>query len=303
MADSEYPKLELDNGKIQVSIFLPDSLRGYYRGARFDWSGIIERVNTAGHHYYAPLHADHNPTGHDYVSGPAEEFAMTSPMGFAEAEPGESFVKIGVGLLMKGAENEYRFNGDYNIIRPGDWEIEHDAHQVHFMQDFVGERGWAYRYRKTIRLLPGLPQLTIEHRLENTGDKDIDVDHYNHNFTIIDNVPYGPDYRIEFPFTTTVPIRINDRAEFRDNAIEISKPLGKDSLWVQLFEGDGPAHYNSAMICNKRSGAAVELTGDAPITRMVFWAVERAACPEPFIQLQLSSGKIREWSTGYRFVE
>ena len=108
----DYPGLELDNGVIQVSIYLPDAERGHYRGTRFDWSGIIERVDYADHRFYAPLHTEHNPLGHDVVSGPAEEFAMFNPMGFAEARAGESFVKIGVGPLEKGASDEYQFRGD-----------------------------------------------------------------------------------------------------------------------------------------------------------------------------------------------
>jgi len=50
-ADAEYPKIKLDNGKIQVSIYLPDVNHGYYRGTRFDWSGIIDRIDHAGHHF------------------------------------------------------------------------------------------------------------------------------------------------------------------------------------------------------------------------------------------------------------
>ena len=301
MADSEYPQLQLDNGEIQASIYLPDPVRGYYRGTRFDWSGIIEYVDTADHRYYAPLHANHNPEGHDFVSGPAEEFAMIDPMGFAEAEAGESFVKIGVGLLMKGKESEYWFDGDYEIIRAGEWHIEHGPDRVDFLQNFVGERGWAYRYRKIIRLMPGLPELIIEHRLENTGEKGIDVNNYNHNFTLIDGVPYGPDYRVEFPFATASPMPINDLAWFRDNAVEVARPLGENSLWIPLFEGDGPASYNAALIRNLRTGATVEFRGDAPITGMVFWAVERAVCPEPFISLSLAPGQAQEWSSWYRF--
>ena len=301
MVDSEYPKLQLNNGVIQASIYLPDPVRGYYRGTRFDWSGIIEHVDSVDHRYYAPLHANHNPEGHDFVSGPAEEFAMFDPMGFAEAAAGESFVKIGVGLLMRGKESEYRFDGNYKIIRAGEWDIEHGSDRVDFLQDFVGERGWAYRYRKVIRLLPGLPELTIEHRLENTGEKEIDVNNYNHNFTLIDGVPYGPDYRVEFPFTTASPMPINDLAWFRDNAVEVDKPLGERSLWLPLFEGDGPANYNAALIRNLRTGATLEFRGDAPITRMVFWAVERAVCPEPFISLRLAPGQAQQWSSWYRF--
>jgi len=41
-------------------------------------------------------------------------------MGFAEASAGETFIKIGVGLLRKGDSNEYLFHGDYEIARAGE---------------------------------------------------------------------------------------------------------------------------------------------------------------------------------------
>lgn len=300
-ADSDFPRLVLDNGEITVSLYLPDAERGYYRGTRFDWSGIIERVDYGSHRFYAPLHAEHNPEGQDSVSGPAEEFAMFRPMGFDEAAAGESFVKIGVGLLRKGDAGEYLFHGDYEIIRAGVWQIDSGPDWVEFAQDFEAERGWAYRYRKTIRLVPGLPELVIAHRLENSGAKTIDINNYNHNFTLIDGTPYGPDYRVEFPFASETPVPINELAWFRANAIEVEQALGEKSLWIQLFEGEDPGDYNAALVRNLRTGAAVEFKGDAPITRMVFWAVERAASPEPFIRILLPPGQSQEWSSRYRF--
>ena len=300
-AAMEYPKIELDNALIRVSIFLPDAELGYYRGTRFDWSGIIERVDYADHRFYAPLHSQHDPLRHDSVSGPAEEFAMFNPMGFAEAEAGESFVKIGVGLLAKSSDDEYRFNGDYRLIRAGEWDIEHGPDRVSFAQDLAGERGWAYRYRKTIHLNPGQPELVIEHRLENAGTKTIDINHYNHNFTIIDDVPFGPEYDVEFPFATAEPVSIDNLAWFRANAIEVEQPLQDKSLWIPVFEGSDPGSYNAALVRNRKSGAAVEFRGDTPITRMVFWAVERAACPEPFIDIHLAPGQSQQWSSRYRF--
>jgi len=44
---------------------------------------------------------------------------MFKPMGFAEAGAGDSFVKIGVGLLQKDASAKYRFDGDYRLLRAG----------------------------------------------------------------------------------------------------------------------------------------------------------------------------------------
>jgi hypothetical protein len=301
VADADFPRLRLDNGHLQVSIYLPDAERGYYRGTRFDWSGIIERVDYQGHRFYAPMHADHDPLAHDSVSGPAEEFAMFQPMGFAEAAAGESFVKIGVGLLAKGDSDKYQFHGDYRLLRAGEWNIEHTDDRVEFSQQLVGERGWAYRYRKTIRLLPGRAEFEIAHRLENSGERTIDINHYSHNFTLIDDLPYGPDYRVEFPFSAAAPMPINDWARLRDNAIEVDRALGDAALWLPVFVGEDPGHYNAALVRNMKTGAAVEFKGDAAITRMVFWAVERAACPEPFIQLRLEPGQSREWATRYRF--
>jgi hypothetical protein len=291
----------LANGEIEVSTLLPDAEYGYYRGTRFDWSGIVERVDYRGHRFYAPLHAAHDPYRHDSVSGPADEFAMFNPMGFAEAESGESFVKIGVGLLEKGTSDEYLFHGDYRLRRAGTWQIEQGGHWIRFEQVLVGERGWAYRYRKTIQLLSGEPGFVIQYLLENTGAKAVDIYHYNHNFTLIDGSPYGPDYLVEFAFATDERKSINDLAWFGDGAVKVERPLGDQSLWAQLYEGPGRADYNAATVRNQTTGAAVSFDGDAPIERMVFWAVERAACPEPFFRIELDPGESTTWSSSYRF--
>ncbi len=71
----DYPGLKLDNGVIQLSIYLPDAEKGYYRETPFDWSGIIERVDFNGHRFYGALHKEHDPLVHDAISGPVEEFA------------------------------------------------------------------------------------------------------------------------------------------------------------------------------------------------------------------------------------
>ncbi len=299
--ETEYPGLELANDEITVSLYLPDAENGFYRGTRFDWSGIIERVEYLGHSYYAPLYTSHDPTVHDSISGPAQEFGMYNPMGFAEASAGETFIKIGVGLLRKGESDEYLFHGDYEIARVGEWQVQHGDNWVDFHQELSDENGWGYRYHKRIELVPGRPELAIFHRLENTGEKTIDLDNYNHNFTIIDDVPYGPDYSVEFPFATDEPKPVNDLAWYRGNAIEVDRPLGENSLWALLLKDGGGADYNAATVRNDKTGASVSFKGDAPITHFIFWAVERAACPEPFISINIAPGKAQEWVSHYTF--
>ena len=71
-AMAEYPMLQLVNGELTMRLYLPDAELGFYRGVRFDWSGIIERVTYKGHRFYAQWKKPHDPEGNDNVSGPAE---------------------------------------------------------------------------------------------------------------------------------------------------------------------------------------------------------------------------------------
>ena len=204
--------------------------------------------------------------------------------------------------MAKGADEPYRFDGEYPLLRAGEWQTEIGADHIVFTQRLVGERGWAYRYQKRILLAAGKPELLIEYSLENTGEKSVDINHYNHNFILIDGAAYGPGYSVELPFATDEAKSINELAWFRGNRIEVEKPLGDRSLWIELYNGEARAEYNAALVRNDSTGAAVEFSGSAPVERFVFWAVERAACPEPFSRIRLQSGESTGWSSRYRFI-
>ncbi|MFT7674643.1 MAG: hypothetical protein ACI845_003060 [Gammaproteobacteria bacterium] len=297
-----YPEVTLDNGVMQVIVLLPDAEKGFYRGKRFDWSGVIGKVIVGDHQFYTTLYENHDPDVHDSISGPAEEFGMFHPMGYAEAAPGESFVKIGVGLLERIDDTAYRFDEDYPFVRRGRWDIDQGRDWIRFEQKLVGERSWSYQYEKVIRLLPGKSELVIEHKLINSGSKKIDLFNYNHNFTLIDDVPFGPDYQVEFPFDFRNTLPNNDIVEFTGNTLSVNEPLGNQALWHPVFEGEDPGHYNAAVVHNNRTGASVAFEGDIAISRMVFWAVERAVSVEPFIKLVIEPGQSKQWQTQYRYI-
>ena len=46
------PKADISNQWIRAKLYLPDVQNGYYRGARFDWSGVIASLEYAGHNYF-----------------------------------------------------------------------------------------------------------------------------------------------------------------------------------------------------------------------------------------------------------
>jgi hypothetical protein len=296
-----WPSATLDHGHLRATLYLPDADKGFYQGIRFDHAGVIGEVRAAGHRFYAPLHAAHDPTLHDGIAGPAEEFGMTDPPGFAEAAPGETFVKIGVGVLRRPDDAAYAFDRAYELVVPGTWDVRITADEARFEQVLHAERGWAYHYVKTVRLLPGEPALTIAHELENLGSKPIVTDVYNHNFTTVDGAPYGPAYTVALPFTTDPPRPIGEHAVLDGDRIVVRRPLGETALWSPILETGGPVAHHAATVRHDPTGASVRFQGDRPITKMVFWAVERAACPEPFVALDVPPGETRAWSTRFTF--
>ena len=115
---ADFPQAEIANGQMRVKIYLPDSKNGYYRGTRFDWSGVISALEYQGHNYYGPWFDRVDPAVNDFIydgpsivaspcsgiSGPVEEFSTNhSALGWDEAKVGGTFIKIGVGVLRKDA--------------------------------------------------------------------------------------------------------------------------------------------------------------------------------------------------------
>lgn len=38
---AKVPQAKISNGLVRAKLYLPDSGNGFYRGTRFDWSGVI----------------------------------------------------------------------------------------------------------------------------------------------------------------------------------------------------------------------------------------------------------------------
>lgn len=76
--------------------------------------------------------------------------------------------------------------------------------------------GYAYLYRKTVRLVKGKPELLIEHSLRNRKQSDR---HYadNHNCFVIDHEVVGPD--LDFKFVCTPKLVPVFRHELEDKGV------------------------------------------------------------------------------------
>src|SRR5262245_25396796 len=199
-ADPPVPTHVLEGNGLKLTLYLPDAKAGYYRGTRFDWSGVVATAEVSGHTVFGYWKPTHDPANHDDVPGTAEEFSHDEPLGYAEAPVGGTFLKIGVGLLEKPAEPRYRFSYNYKIVKPGEWAVKAGGRSVEFRQELAHPAGYGYRYVKVVRLSDAGRGFVIERALTNTGTKRIVTDHYGHNFLTVDNDPIGPNYALRFAF-------------------------------------------------------------------------------------------------------
>jgi hypothetical protein len=299
------PTATIDNGTVRAVLYLPDAKTGYYRGARFDWSGQISSLTWSGHEYFGQWFANYDPTLHDAIQGPVEEFLTTGDTapGYAEAGPGGTFVRIGVGVLRKPAgETALQRFGRYEIVDPGTWTTTPGKDRIAFVHELTSPDGYAYRYRKVLRLEGD--SLVLDHELANTGTKPIATSVYNHNFFMLDRATTGPDIVVRFPFAPKAARPFNDLAEIRGREIAFLRPLGPRENVFSEIEGFGPTAADAGFeMENRATGAGVRVTGDKPLTKLLFWSAIKTACPEPYIDASVAVGGTTTWRTTYAFYQ
>jgi hypothetical protein len=302
-AASNYPQAVLEGQFLKARLYLPDSKNGYYRGTRFDWSGLISRVGYGAHSFFCEFKQEHDPLNHDDVCGTAEEFDIDGPASFFQAKAGDPFIKIGVGILERPDDSAYSFWKRYKILKPGQWKIERAQSKITFQQTLQGPNGWGYDYAKTLELVPDSPTLRIVRRLKNTGSQPIETSHYGHNFLRIDDVPAGTNCTLDFRFDPhlTPDSRGQGCVEVKGRQLIFpSNPPLEVGIWVRM-EGFQKPEDNEIKVVNHRSESAVTISTVRPLGKLVFYSSGRVLCPEPFVRWAINPGKTQEWTTTYRF--
>lgn len=312
------PQVTLANEHIRVKLYLPDATNGFYRGTRFDWSGVIASLEYKGHSFYGPWFARVDSKVHDYryegaeivastcsgAVGPVEEFQTDgTALGFAEAKVGGTFIKIGVGVLRKDEAN-YDFVKQYEIVDRGEWTVKQGDDTVEFTQKVIDpSSGYGYLYQKIVRLVPGKPEMTLEHRLKNIGRRPIRSTVYNHNFLVLDKQSPGPGFSITFPFTIRSPQPPPaGLAVLRGNQFAYLKVLQGEDMVETPIEGFGSsASDNEIRIENRGVGAGLIAAGDHPLASMNLWSIRSVLAIEPFIAMNIEPGGEFTWKWSYRY--
>jgi hypothetical protein len=320
---AQNPTATITNGKVKATLYLPEVKTGYYRGTRFDWSGVVSSLVYAGHNYYGQWYTQVRPDVSDYiydgpdiVTGPCtnimgvpEEFtnANHTALGWEDAKVGHNFIKIGIGALRKPDDKPYSNFRLYEIANGGKWTVSKAANYVQFTQDLTDpDSGYGYVYRKRVSLAPGKPQMVLEHSLRNTGKRTINASVYDHNFMSIDTQTTGPGLVVKFGFNAemgpTAEPDLMKLLSFSGNQVTPARTFTGEDKAAALFTGFGPdAKDYDIRIEDHRTGAGVHATGDRPLSKVALWGIRSVISPEPFIDIAVEPGAEFTWKITYDY--
>jgi hypothetical protein len=302
----EPPAVEVRRGAFRFIVLLPDAEKGFYRGVRFDHSGIVAFAQLGGRTFIGRLEPgpDRRP-GPVYSLGTCQEYRVLRSGGGRHRFYRSGGLDLADGSAMRIGSR--RLTGPRNRT-PGDllpWDVEILPNGVRFQQRFTDPAGWGYHLTKTVAILPDQPGFVISHAFENIGTRPIHRFVYSHNWLCIDGQP--PDSRT----VLTLGRDARRDAESRPQAVI----EGKDVRFTDVLAGTDPPPFHITLpgswtvrqnvfrLGRTDTGPACEVRGNwAPAFADVY-ADASAVCPEPHFELSAQPGQTVHWATTYRFFQ
>jgi hypothetical protein len=314
----------LRSERLAVEISQPGDV---YRGTRFDWTSFITQVTLDGQHTFCTresLKPGHGTGG----MGLCSELCNEKLIGYADAQPGEAFPKLGIGLLRRPAADNYSYLRTYEIVQLFPVHLDASADKLTIEVEPIDCRGYAARLQKTLKVTGNW--LEVAYRMENTGSQPIDTHEYAHNFICIDQQLMGPDYRLHLPY----PIQMeNVAASYRsllpavvrkviphvliDKLIDTLLGQGLHALAIDggdmsfrftpktwFFFRQAAFHQSESYqweIKHLAKGIGLREYDDFPPARVAVWGEAHVISAEVYIDIVLQPGEVKTWSRRYEF--
>lgn len=295
----DYPSSTLSNGLIDVQLYLPDSEIGFYRGTRFEWSGLIRSLRYRGHECFGQWKEPHNPQYHDCITGPAGEFQAedTPDQDFLRAREGDPFLRLGVGLLMKTGSGEFARFSTYPILDACGWTTTESPRRLSFQHSASSPTGMGYRFQKVVSVEEDTPRVSLWHRIENTGSIPIETRHYYHNFLCLDGIPPGPSLELDLPVAPIVQLPPQSPVSISGAAVSLRRKLDPhERVLVKLLD----ARVTYALGIRQRATEfGVNISSDQQLSSLLLWVNDRVFCPEPHIDISVKPGQDFTWTVWY----
>jgi hypothetical protein len=285
-------EIKLGNDTFAVTVLLrPDYTTGMREefGPRFDQTALVQQVRLKGQTFlYEPWRL-------------VDEFGINGKgvLGYDSAVVGDQFIKIGVGVLKKDENNQYRFSHQYPVGKLAEVTVTEQGEQAVTVEQSAELGPWGYRYTKRYFVEPDQATLRIEYSLKNTGQKAYPLEQYNHNWFHFSGTRIGPGYILNPTLAIERPSKKQKWFEWEGGIIRITEAIQKGSYFPSV--ADSPEQKNR-LVVRYEGGAGVIMKGNFPVERFALFADERALCPEVFYGCEeLAPGATARWQRTYRF--
>ena len=284
----------IKNKNVELRLDLP--LENYC-AARFDWTAKITTVKYQGALVTGEEIVGAKPTA-STGKGFYNEFGIDSALGYDEAEKGDWFHKIGVGLLKK-TDEQYLFNREYEIQACA-FDIKTDSNGIQIECSSSEYNGFSYVLNKQISLLNN--GFIINYRLINNGQKAIITDEYNHNFLQLAQDLIGENYSLKFPFPLSPDhvdeyLNPDEVVQWLETSLSFANTPKSDFFFSNLTGGN--AVQATWELINHKHGIGIREVGGFQTDKVNLWGREHVISPELFFKISLQSGEAVSWSRRY----
>ena len=161
-----------------------------------------------------------------------------------------------------------------------------------YTQSISGDAsGYGYSYVKTVRLVPGKPQMLIEHVLTNTGKKAIDTKVYCHNFLTLGTGNENVAITAPFDIKPGKPFAA-DAAAVDGKTFRYLRAVKEGESVTSPITGFGPnvSDYDFKVV-NTKTGFGQRIRADQPLAQINFWSIRTNVSWEPYIAIALKPGE------------
>ena len=272
---------------------------------RFDRAGFISDIILDGSTWFCasePRNLIHPTSG---GRGLCSEYQCDVSQ---EAQIGGYFPKFGVGLIRKEADEKYIFHKQYADVKPFHVDVKAASDNAVFTTQDEPCMGYALLCAKTIKVHDNSLQMDME--VKNTGEKNIEISEYCHNFLSIAGMALGPGYNLEFP--TLMQKNAEKEALTNRNGEKIpiigdgrnfifSEFNAKASqFWLDLNGADSASPF-SWRLTNSAAKASVEEIVDFIPADVSVWAIDHIISPEVFNHFTVKPGESKKWTRQWKF--
>lgn len=279
--------IELGNQKLLIKVTTPMTACMAEYGPRFETLGAVTSWICDGNSLLAR-------------EGLIDEFNIQAPLtppGYDVAKPGEPFVKIGVGELIRSDDNGYSFSYPHPVQCLAPVTMDRDGDVLKLSQQMQSATGWGYAYAKTYRLFPDAATLVIEYSLTNIGELPLNAEQYDHNWFNFGGGAIDDNYFLETRFGVGEPT--GDWFKYSAQRFDLTRLIEKGSYSPSPL--GAPATQNWMRIGHRSLGQSIVVTGDFDVARFALYADSTALCPEVFGEFKLAAGQSMNWQRKYEF--